>query len=280
MPTYADLDLQQQVNEYFESSSEYWKNIYCDDQLLPRIYQDRHNTALGWIRELGLRRDARILEIGCGAGLTSIALAKDGHTVDAMDSTMAMLDMTSRSARDQGVENCIRLHLGDVHALPFPSQTFDLVIAIGVLPWLHSERVAVEEMQRVLRHDGYLLVTADNNARLIRILDPASCPLFAPLRRIGKRVLQRFGRWSPATGFQAKRHDRNEVQRLMNRSGFHELQSCTIGFGPFTFFGKSLFPNFIGIGLHKRLQALASRGWSPLRWTGSHYLVLAAKISS
>jgi ubiquinone/menaquinone biosynthesis C-methylase UbiE len=273
------VNLQQEVNQYFESSSEHWEKIYGGDQLLPRIYQERHNTSLAWIRKLGLRKDARILEIGCGAGLMSVALAKDGYTVDAVDSTPAMLDMTSRCARDQGVENRIRLHLADVHALTFEARTFDLVIAIGVLPWLHSERIAVEEIHRVLKHRGYLLVTADNNARLIRILDPLSCPLFSPLRRIAKRLLRRSGRSSPTMGFQAKRHDRNGVHRLMNRSGFQELQTCTIGFGPFTFFGKGMFPDSTGIGLHRRLQTLASReGWSPLRWTGSHYVVLAAKI--
>jgi ubiquinone/menaquinone biosynthesis C-methylase UbiE len=272
-------NLQQEVNEYFESSSEYWNNIYCEQELLPRIYQDRHHTALAWIRKLGLRKDARILEVGCGAGRTSVALAKDGYTVDAMDSTMTMLQITSRSARYERVEDRIRLHLADVHALPFESRTFDLVIAIGVIPWLHSERTAFEEMQRVLKHRGYLLLTADNEARLIRTLDPASCPMFAPFRKIAKRVMQRFGRWSPKSGFQAKRHDRNDVYRLMNRSGFQELQSCTVGFGPFTFFGKSLLTNSTGIGLHQRLQTFASRhAWSPLRWKGSHYLVLATKI--
>jgi ubiquinone/menaquinone biosynthesis C-methylase UbiE len=272
-------NLQQEVNEYFESSSAYWQNIYSEKELLPRIYQDRHNTTLAWIRRLGLRKEARILEVGCGAGLMSVALAREGYTVDAMDSTSAMLHITESNARVQGVENRIRVHLADLHALPFEARRFDLVIAIGVIPWLHSERVAFEEMQRVLKPGGYLLITADNDARLIRTLDPASCPLFAPLRKAARRVLQRFGRWSPATGFQAKRHDRQEVHRLMKRSGFQELQSCTVGFGPFTFFGIPLFADSMGTRIHERLQTLASRTrWSPLRWTGSHYLVLAAKI--
>ena len=42
-------DVQQKVNDYFESSSEYWKDIYSSDRLLPAIYQDRHSTTLDWI---------------------------------------------------------------------------------------------------------------------------------------------------------------------------------------------------------------------------------------
>ena len=75
------------------------------------------------------------------------------------------------------MQDRVRIHAADVHALPFQAHTFDLVVAIGVIPWLHSERVALQEMQRVLKPGGYLLVTADNNARLNRILDPRSSPL-------------------------------------------------------------------------------------------------------
>src|SRR6266850_831283 len=191
-----------QANEYFESSAPYWQKVYSGDGLLPVIYRDRHNTSLGWIGELGLHADARILEVGCGAGLITVALARNGHTIDALDSTMAMLQMTRKDAVDQGVQDQIRLHTADVHALPFDAQTFDLVIAIGVIPWLHSEQAALHEMHRVLKPGGYLLATVDNNARLNRLLDPLSSPIFKPLRAAAKRLLELCGAWSPDPRFQ------------------------------------------------------------------------------
>nr|UXE44177.1 ubiquinone biosynthesis O-methyltransferase, mitochondrial [uncultured bacterium] len=269
---------QQKVNDYFESTAAYWKNVYFDNKLLPAIYQDRHNTALGWIRELDLPRDARILEVGCGAGLTTIALARDGYAVDALDSTPVMLQITRNDAVEQGVQHRIRILSGDVHALPFEAQTFDLVIAIGVIPWLHSERLALQEMQRVLKPGGYLLVTADNNARLSRLLDPVSSPLLAPFRLTGKSFLRWCGLWSPNSRFRPKRHYPREVNRLIGECNLTNLKSCTVGFGPFTLFGKTLLTDWIGVGIHRRLQRLASRrSLNPLRWTGSHYLVLATK---
>jgi len=269
---------QQRVNDYFESSRVDWERIYFENRLLPTIYQDRHNTALRWISELGLRTNARILEIGCGAGLLSIALAKNGYTVDAMDATAAMLSMTRKNAVDQNVQNQIRLHLADVHALPFQTQTFDAVIAVGVIPWLHTEWVALREMQRVLKQGGQLLLTADNNARLNRLLDPLSCPLLAPLRWTLKQLLQLCGLWSPDAAFQPKRHYPGEVSRLIDRCNLKKMKCCTIGFGPFTLFKKELFTDRTSIKLHHQLQRVASRqGLSPLRWTGSHHLILAAK---
>ena len=266
---------QRHVTDYFESTAAYWKTVYSDRRLLSAIYRDRHNTAFGWIQHLGLRPSARILEVGCGAGLMTSALARDGYIVDALDSTMTMLRMTRNDAADQCVQGRIRVHSADVHALPFQARTFDLVIAIGVIPWLHSERLALREMQRVLKPDGYLLVTADNNARLNRILDPLSSPLLIPLRLAAKRFLRLWGLWCPNSAFQPKRHSPRQFDRFIGDCGFKCVKSGTVGFGPFTFLGKAVLTDAIGIRLHRRLQTLASRrGLFPLRWTGSHYLVL------
>jgi ubiquinone/menaquinone biosynthesis C-methylase UbiE len=271
-------DTQQQVTGYFESAAAYWRSVYADDSLLPTIYQDRHATVLGWIHDLNLRPDARILEVGCGAGLVTVALAGSGYTVHAVDPTPAMLRMTRDAAAHHRVQERIRLHAADVHALPFHARAFDLVVAVGVIPWLHSEGLALQEMQRVLKPGGFLLVTADNNARLNRLLDPRSSPLLAPLRMAAKQTLRLIGSWVPSARFQPKRHYPYEVTRAMSACGFATVKSCTVGFGPFTFLGKTLLPDAIGVSVHRRLQTLASRrGVSPLRWTGSHYLVLATR---
>jgi ubiquinone/menaquinone biosynthesis C-methylase UbiE len=274
-----NLSSQQSVRDYFESTAAYWKAVYSDDRLEPAIYQDRHNTALAWIQDLDLHPSARILEVGCGAGFITTALARAGYIVDALDPTPAMLQTTRDAAACHGVQHQIRMHAADVHALPFRAHTFDLVIAIGVIPWLHSERQALREMQRVLTPGGYLLVTADNNARLDRILDPRSSPVGSPLRLVAKGLLRLCGLWSPASGFQPKRHDPLEFDRVVRECGFENVKCCTVGFGPFTFLGKALFPDAIGVKLHRSLQTLASTpGLSFLRWTGSHYLTLATKV--
>jgi ubiquinone/menaquinone biosynthesis C-methylase UbiE len=269
---------QRDVSDYFESDAAYWKTLYSGDRLLPTIYQDRHNTALALIQDLKLDTSARILEVGCGAGLLTSALARNGHTVDALDSTMVMLQMTRNGAAHHAVQRRIRMYSADVHALPFRAHTFDLVIAIGVIPWLHSERLALREMRRVLKEGGYLLVTADNNARLNRILDPLSSPCSAPFRLLAKRVLRLCRLWSPRPGFQPKRHYPRQFNRSIGDCGFEHVKSRTVGFGPFTFFGKALLTDAVGIRLHRWLQTVASRrASSPLHWTGAHYVVLATR---
>src|SRR5262249_7581962 len=118
--------------------------------------------------------------------------------------------------------------------------------------------------------------TADNDARLNRILDPLSSPLLSPLRAAAKRLLQLCGSCVPDQEFQPKRHYPRAFDRLIYTCDFKKMKSPTVGFGPFTFLGKELFSEASAVGLHRRLQTFASReGLSPLRWNGSHYLVLA-----
>jgi ubiquinone/menaquinone biosynthesis C-methylase UbiE len=272
---------QREVSNYFESSAPYWRQVYAGARLQSKIYRDRLNTTLKWFRKLGLPRGARILDVGCGAGLISVALSRDGYVVHAVDSTIAMLKLTREHASRERVTRNLRAHLGDVHGLPFAANTFDAAIAVGVIPWLHSEHIALQEMHRVLKPGGYLLMTADNNARLNRMLDPLSSPVFKLFRITVKRLMALCGSSLPSWGFQAKRHYPYEVNRLISNYDFDKVKSCTIGFGPFTVFGKQLFDESKGIQVHRTLQAASSRkGLFFLRWTGCHYLVLARKNSA
>ncbi len=245
---------QQQVNTYFQSSSEYWKRIYETRALLPLIYQTRHAVVLEWVLELGLSRDSRILEIGCGAGLLTSELARMGYSVDAVDSVPAMVEQTIRKASENRLTERVRAFLADVHALPCPRGRFELVIAIGVIPWLHDERAALLEMQGALAAGGHLIVTADNESRLNRILDPVFSPAFRLLRKTAKFVLDRAGLRNPPQGYQSKRHTPAEIARLLDLSGLHQVKSRCVGFGPFTMLGPQVIPERLGIRLHTRAQ--------------------------
>ena len=62
-----------------------------------------------------------------------------------------MVDSTEERVNRAGQEQRVRTGQGDVHSLCFPNETFDLVLAIGVLPWLPSIEQPLREMARVLK---------------------------------------------------------------------------------------------------------------------------------
>ncbi len=155
------------------------------------------------------------------------------------------------------------------------SGAFDLAIAIGVLPWLQSLDRPMREITRVLKPGGYMIATIDNVLALNRILDPRLSPMIEPVKRLFRAVLRRLGlRSSPV---RARTHSIRQLDRAVSKAGLAKVEGCTIGFGPFTFFGRDLMSNESGNRLNHTLQQMADRGIPILRSTGAHYIAVARK---
>jgi ubiquinone/menaquinone biosynthesis C-methylase UbiE len=147
-------DHQEQVESHFDSMSSYWAEIYSTESVRGVIQQRRMAIVLEWIEELALPRESRILEVGCGAGLTTIELARRGYTVYATDSSRAMVERTLRAVIESDVGDRVKVFRGDVYSLPFEDDMFTSVFAMGVISWLESPDGAVREMAGVVKPGG------------------------------------------------------------------------------------------------------------------------------
>src|SRR5438128_2589049 len=179
------------VNAHFQSTVSYWKDIYDSQSVYATIYQQRRDLVLSLVDKLAVPTDSKILEIGCGPGLTTVALAKRGYNVEAIDAIDPMISLTREIADANGLGHRISARLGDIHHLAFPNNTFRLVLAIGVTEWLQTLDRPMREIARVLQPGGYLITNADNSGALHRMLDPLANPMLAPLKTLVRR---RFGR--------------------------------------------------------------------------------------
>lgn len=266
----------ERVRALFESDAAVWRDIYAQPGAQAEVYRERLRGARAWIDELALAPGSRALDLGCGAGFLSVAMARQGLSVDAVDSSQAMVDLTWQAVDAAGRPG-IAVARGDASALHFPAAHFDLVVAIAVLPWVPRAEPVIDEIARVLKPGGYAIVTVDNRARLTALIDPKYNPALAPLRewlkglldRLGLRPLSRY----PASTF----HRRRVIDRTLDRAGLIKIRSRTIGFGPFSVLGHVIVPEPLGTSLHHRLQRLGDRGVPLLRATGGHYLVMARK---
>ena len=110
-----------------------------------------------WERDrLRLAAGERLLDVGCGLGEATRALAIDlGRTgeVVGVDASTAML--AAARSRWDGVCRA-RFVLGDAQALDLPSGSFDAARSERVLQWLPDPRAAVAELARALRPGGRL----------------------------------------------------------------------------------------------------------------------------
>ncbi|GAA2107001.1 class I SAM-dependent methyltransferase [Actinomadura alba] len=102
-----------------------------------------------------LRPGVSLLDVGCGpATITAdlAALVAPG-VVTAVDAAPDVLEEAGRLAAERGLDN-VEFAVADVHALPYPDETFDVVHAHQVLQHVTDPVGALREMRRVCAADG------------------------------------------------------------------------------------------------------------------------------
>lgn len=271
------------IDRHFEEHKFFWKSVYEERELGALIIQQRHERALQWAAELGLPSNDVAIDAGCGAGLMSVGLARLGLRVHAIDHVPGMLAMARTAAEQAGISARVYPTQADVCSLtPFPHNHFSLAVSLGVIAWLDSPLRAVEEMHRILRPGGHLILSVGNFWALSDCLNPPYNPLLAPLRRKAVAHLRRRGLMAQLTrssnSTPVDKHRRAaEVDQLLRAAGFRKVKSTSIGFGPFRFFKTNLFPHHISLKINETLQKVADRNCPLLQSMGAHYLVLARK---
>ncbi len=263
---------QRPVDDLFDRRADFWADVYSAGSVEGIVYRERLDRTLRIVERLALSAGAQVLEVGCGAGDLAVGLAHAGHDVTATDTVEAMLERARQRADGEGIS--VRLLHADAHSLPFPDASFDLVVALGVIPWLHSPGDAMREVARVLRQGGSAIVSADNAWRLNDLFDPLTGRPFAPARVALRKRLHSGAVVRP------QRHRRGEVVALLVDAGLQPEESHAIGFGPFTFLGRPILPNRAGLAVQRRLQAWADRGVPVVRGAAVHQLVFAKKTAS
>jgi len=269
------LQEQQARNRYFTEEASYWEEIYQRQGVKDFVHQQRLRLTLDMIDRTCLPVGSRILDVGCGAGMAATALAEKHYIVNAIDPVQAMVDLTCARAKNRGVEDRVLSGLGDVCSLPFTDNTFAIVISLGVLPWLASINEPLNEIHRVLKPDGFAILTVDNMWALRWFLDPLTNPLFRPAGEFAKSLFRRLSHREP----RARWHSVScaKFDMALKSARLDKVYSTTLGFGPFTCFYRELLPRRAGLKLHRAMQYLSDRSLPMLRRSGSHYLVLATK---
>ncbi len=266
---------QRLVDATFEESAVLWKEIYQQVGVSGLFFQHRRAATLARIDEIALPSGSSVLEVGCGAGLTAVALAQRGCEVYAVDSVARMADLTRQHAIEASVQDSVRVAVADVHDLAFPEGVFDLVVAIGVIAWLHSAQAGMQQVARVLKPGGYVIASAANCAALNCLLDPLLNPALQPVKGAAKRLLERKCARRPVATL--RRQWPHEVDQLLQSVGLQKIAGTTLGFGPFTAFRCELLPDRAGTSLYQWLQSLADRRVPGIRSAGRSYLLLAQK---
>lgn len=118
-------------------------------------------------RMAALARGLRVLEVGCGAGLTTNAIAdmlKPSH-LSAFDFSH---EQVARAKRRLDKHAAVEIRQADATAMPYETASFDAVLEIGILHHIPRWREAILEVARVLRPGGTFCFAEPSRGRLTR----------------------------------------------------------------------------------------------------------------
>jgi ubiquinone/menaquinone biosynthesis C-methylase UbiE len=152
---------------------------------------------LGWIQRLRFRMIQsllpsqpvdRLLEVGYGSGIFMPTLIKHCYELHGID-VHPFAEKVTTQLRSHHI--AAHLKSGTVESLPYPTHYFDVVVAVSCLEFVDNIEVAVQELQRVLKPDGRLILVT---------------PGFSPILDWGLRLL---------TGESAQQDYSDRRQRLI-----------------------------------------------------------------
>ncbi|MBN1180103.1 MAG: methyltransferase domain-containing protein [Anaerolineae bacterium] len=98
-----------------------------------------------------------ILDVGCGAGVTSCFLARRyGCRVMGVDIRARMVERSAERARREGIAERVEFRVADAQELPFENDLFDAVLTESVTAFPEDKQRAANEYARVTRPGGYV----------------------------------------------------------------------------------------------------------------------------
>lgn len=139
-----------------------------------RLHRDYSENRQGWFPwiydQCQIHPGMQILELGCGDGTLwteTLAQLPDDLSVTLSDISEGMLRDARRNigARDPRFSFC----QFDCHEIPYPDQSFDLMLANHVLFYCHSFDQVFREIRRVLRPDGLFVCSTYGQAHMREI---------------------------------------------------------------------------------------------------------------
>ena len=127
-----------------------------DESLAPRD----PSMLLQVVRELDLRPDSRVVDVGCGEGGHAFRLATHfGFRVLGIDPVQRHLDLAREARRSEATEIASRVSFerGSATRIPVPDSTVDLVWCRDVMEHVEDPAEAMLEFSRVLRPGAYVV---------------------------------------------------------------------------------------------------------------------------
>lgn len=139
-----------------------------------------------------VRPGGALLDVGCGIGEFTVQLRDQFHTVVGIDIDPDEIEFAKKRI---GNSPNVSLHCGELESFHFPDERFDVCLCLDVLEHVTHPYLLLQEINRILKRTGSLIVTVPNWYDIIvsKVLrqNPLHIHTFTPWRWIA--ILKKAG---------------------------------------------------------------------------------------
>jgi SAM-dependent methyltransferase len=161
--TYAAVSEDPDTDRIFPTGRAWAADLGYPPELLANVPEGSAESFAGVANPFSLGAllpGERVLDLGCGAGTDTLVAAQmvqpDGGVV-GIDMTPQMLAKARASAAEMGAA-AVEFVESEAESLPFPDESFDVLISNGVIDLIPDKDAVFSEIFRVLRPGGRIQV--------------------------------------------------------------------------------------------------------------------------
>jgi 2-polyprenyl-6-hydroxyphenyl methylase/3-demethylubiquinone-9 3-methyltransferase len=137
-------------NAFYDHLHDDWYSAFNHPIALLRAENKVRNPWIAAEIQKRFKTPISLLDIGCGAGLLTNALALDGHQISGID----LSEQSLKIAQKKDQTKSVNYQVADAYKLPFPNATFDVVCAMDILEHVENPNALIQEASRVLKKGG------------------------------------------------------------------------------------------------------------------------------
>ncbi len=153
-------------NQFKDIVINHYNNYEEDKRFDEKCKNVEFLTTMRYIQKFA-KKGCKILEVGAGTGKYSIALAKLGYDVTAVDLTPHNIEILKKNSKN--IKN-LQIFVGDALNLPFDDNQFDIVLNLGPMYHLYTndnKSQAINETIRVCKNDGFCMFAYLTHASIV-----------------------------------------------------------------------------------------------------------------
>ena len=182
---------------------------------------------------LPLPDEATVLDLGCGFGTLSVSLSgrcKEVYAIDSVFERVKFVDFRRTFEQRMNIQPV----MADILHLPFPTNSFDVVIMNGALEWvglavenidpLEVQKRVLHDIHHLLKENGYIYIAIENRYGLDYILGNSDHGglLFTSL--LPRRMANIYSKAVNGTNYRTYTHSCGLYKKILEDCGFCDVQ--------------------------------------------------------